>query len=99
MPHSRNKFVPILTTLALMLGNPYEIVMCPINVKSGKGSIYCHNVEVKLDRKLWLHSIKKFLKEGSYPSSTDSTNRKTRLACCFFPSGEMFIEDHMMISC
>lgn len=79
-----------------MLGNPDGIVMRPINVKTRNESIYCHNIEVELDRKLWFYDIKKLLKEDSYPSSADSTNRKTILAYWFFLNVKHYIEDHMV---
>ena len=49
------------------------------------------NIEAKIDRNLWYHDIKAYIKYGEYPlGATNSEKKFIRcMACQFFLSGEV----------
>lgn len=47
------------------------------NIKIREEPSYCHYVEAEPGGKPWFHDIKMLLQEGIYPSSTNSTDKRT----------------------
>ena len=97
----QNQIADALTTMESMMGGPKEDEARPIVLEQKEELAYCMTIEEdkgKNEEGEWYSDILQYLKNGTYPKSTDKNDQLTSkgylLITLFMVKGS--IEDHMM---
>ncbi|XP_070011381.1 uncharacterized protein [Nicotiana sylvestris] len=72
-----------------MLHHPDKAYVDPLHIQVRDQHAYCNMVEEELDRELWFHDIKEYIRMRVYPVQATGDQKRTirRLASGFFFSG------------
>ncbi|XP_070048600.1 uncharacterized protein [Nicotiana tomentosiformis] len=91
IPRFHNELDDDLATLALMLPNPGNNYMDPLEIKVRNQHSYSNAIEAEPDGKPWYPDIKLFLKIREYPEHTKGDHKRTirQLTDGFFLNGEI----------
>ena len=97
----KNQIVDTLATMASMMKGPKEDEAWPRVLEQKEEPAYCMTIEEDEEKNgegEWYSDILQYLKEGTYPKSTDKNDQLTirRLSTNYIICGERLYRRHMM---